>query len=115
MFYLGHDPARRRQPACRQKSGDEEGRGVHRAHARGETINPRWFDITAASIENKRDQAWLDVTRLSGMRKDESNRLKWTDIDWRTENIRYPETKTEKAKAWLPVAPAAAVNALHDL
>jgi site-specific recombinase XerC len=45
-------------------------------------VNPRWFDIAAASIENKRDRAWFDVTRYLGMRKDESNRLQWADINW---------------------------------
>ena len=83
-------------------------RGVKRA------INPRWFDIAAASIENKRDRAWFDVRRYLGMRKDESNRLQWTDINWRAGKVRIPGTKTEEAEAWLPVAPAA-LNALREL
>jgi integrase len=77
-------------------------------------MNPRWFDIAAASIENKRDRAWFDVTRYLGMRKDESNRLQWTDIDWRAGKVRIPGTKTEEAEAWLPVAPAA-LKTLRDL
>ncbi len=77
-------------------------------------INPRWFDIAAASIENKRDRAWFDVTRYLGMRKDESNRLQWSDIDWRAGKVRIPGTKTDEAEAWLPVAPAA-LNALREL
>jgi integrase len=69
-------------------------------------IDPRWFDIAAATIENKRDRAWFDVTRYLGLRKDESNRLMWTDIDWRAGKVRIPGTKTEESDAWLPVAPA---------
>jgi len=70
-------------------------------------INPRWFDIAASAIENKRDRAWFDVTRYLGMRKDESNRLQWSDIDWRTGKVRIPGTKTPETEPWLPVAPAA--------
>jgi len=79
-------------------------------------INPRWFDIAAAAIENKQDRAWFDVTRYLGMRKDESNRLKWSDVDWRTGKVRIPSTKTEEAEAWLPVSPAALkmLKDLHD-
>lgn len=79
-------------------------------------INPRWFDIAAAAIENKQDRAWFDVTRYLGMRKDESNRLKWSDVDWRTGKVRIPGTKTEEAEAWLPVSPAAlkTLKDLHD-
>jgi integrase len=77
-------------------------------------INPRWFDIAAAAIENKRDRAWFDVTRYLGMRKDESNRLQWPDIDWRKGKVRIPGTKTEESEAWLPVAPAA-LKTLREL
>jgi integrase len=77
-------------------------------------INPRWFDIAAANIENKRDKAWFDVTRYLGMRKDESNRLQWTDVDWRAGKVRIPGTKTDEAEVWLPVAPVA-LRTLKDL
>lgn len=77
-------------------------------------INPRWFDIAAASIENKLDKAWFDVTRYLGMRKDESNRLQWSDIDWRAGKVRIPGTKTDEAEQWLPVAPVA-LKTLREL
>ncbi|HEV8341587.1 MAG TPA: tyrosine-type recombinase/integrase [Candidatus Binatia bacterium] len=67
-------------------------------------INPRWFDIAASAIENKRDRAWFDVTRYLGMRKDEANRLQWSDINWSAGKVRIPGTKTDEAEAWLPVA-----------
>jgi integrase len=77
-------------------------------------INPRLYDIAAAAIENKRDRAWFDVTRFLGMRKDESNRLQWSDINWRAAKVRIPGTKTDEAEQWLPVAPVA-LKALRDL
>jgi integrase len=40
------------------------------------------------------------------LRKDEFNRLKWTDIDWLAGKVRIPDTTTEESDAWLPVAPA---------
>ena len=72
------------------------------------------FDIAAAAIENKQDQAWFDVTRYLGMRKDESNRLQWSDINWNMGKIRIPGTKTDEAEQWLPVAPVA-LKTLRDL
>ena len=77
-------------------------------------INPRWFDIAAANIENKRDKAWFDVTRYLGMRKDESNRLQWIDVNWNAGKVRIPGTKTDEAEVWLPVAPVA-LKTLRDL
>jgi integrase len=77
-------------------------------------MNPRWLDIASASIENKQDRAWFDVTRYLGMRKDESNRLQWSDIDWRVGKVRIPGTKTDEAEAWLPVA-RAALKTLREL
>jgi integrase len=77
-------------------------------------LNPRWFDIAAASIEDKRDRAWFDVTRYLGMRLDESNRLQWSDINWQAGKVRYPGTKTPEAQAWLPVAPVV-LKTLRDL
>jgi len=63
-------------------------------------INPKWFDIAAAAIKNRRDRAWFDVTRYLGMRLDESNRLQWSDIDWRVGKVRIPGTKTPEAEGW---------------
>jgi integrase len=77
-------------------------------------INPRWFDIAAANIENKRDKAWFDVTRYLGMRKDETNRLQWIDVNWNAGKVRIPGTKTDEAEVWLPVAPVA-LKTLRDL
>jgi hypothetical protein len=48
------------------------------------------------------------------MRKDESNRLQWTDVDWRSGKVRIPGTKTHEAEVWLPVAPVA-LRTLRDL
>jgi integrase len=77
-------------------------------------LNPRDVDAAAAAIEDKRDRAWFDVTRFTGMRKDESNRLKWEDINWPLEQIRIPGTKTEESEVWLPLAPVA-LKTLRDL
>ncbi len=77
-------------------------------------INPRLFDIAASVIENKRDRAWFDVTRFTGMRKDEANRFQWSDINWRAGEVRIPGTKTDEAEAWLPIAPTA-LKTLRDL
>jgi integrase len=48
------------------------------------------------------------------MRKDESNRLQWSDINWNAGKVRIPGTKTEESEAWLPVAPAA-LKTLREL
>jgi integrase len=77
-------------------------------------INPKLFDIAAAVIENKQDRAWFDVTRYLGMRKDEANRLNWSDINWKLGKVRIPGTKTDDAEQWLPVAPVA-LKTLRDL
>jgi integrase len=61
----------------------------------------------AGSIKNPVDRAWFDVTRFTGMRKDEANRLQWDDIDFERAMIHYPGTKTEDSNAWLPLAPVA--------
>src|SRR5262249_36704291 len=77
-------------------------------------INPRWFDIASQSIKNRRDRRWFDVTRYLGMRKDESNGLQWSDINWQAGKVRIPGTKTDESEAWLPVAPAV-LKTLRDL
>jgi hypothetical protein len=38
---------------------------IGNARAVKRAINPRWFDIAAATIENERGRAWFDVTRYS--------------------------------------------------
>jgi integrase len=48
------------------------------------------------------------------MRKDESNRLQWSDINWSAGKVRIPGTKTDDAEQWLPVAPVA-LKTLWDL
>jgi len=68
-------------------------------------LDPRIVDRAAASIDNPVDRAWFDVTRFTGMRKDEANRLEWTDVNFELGMIRYPGTKTEESKTWLPLAP----------
>jgi integrase len=77
-------------------------------------INRRWFDIAAQAIENKLERAWFDVTRYLGMRKDESNRLQWSDINWNAGKVRIPGTKTDEAEQWLAVAPVA-LKTLREL
>jgi integrase len=41
------------------------------------------------------------------MRKDEANRLQWSDINFDLGMIRIPGSKTEDSDAWLPLAPVA--------
>jgi hypothetical protein len=41
---------------------------------------------------------WFDVTRYLGMRKDESNRVQWFDINWKLRKVRIPGTKTDDAE-----------------
>jgi integrase len=79
-------------------------------------LNPKDFDVAAQAIEDKRDRAWFDVTRYTGMRKDEANRLQWLDVNWELARIRIPGTKTEESEVWLPLAPAAleTLRALYD-
>jgi integrase len=72
------------------------------------------FDTAALSINNPRDRAWFDVTRFTGMRKDEANRLKWTDVRLDIGMIHVPGSKTEQSDAWLPLAPVA-VDTLRAL
>jgi len=54
------------------------------------------------------------VARFTGMRKDECNRLKWSDINFEQVMIHIPGTKTEDSDAWLPLAPVA-LHALEAL
>lgn len=78
------------------------------------SLDPRTVDKAAGFIENKHDHAWFDVTRFTGMRKDECNRLQWTDINWKLAEIRIPGTKTEESDGWLPLGDVA-LNALREL
>jgi integrase len=50
------------------------------------------------------------------MRKDEANRLQWSDVNWDLARIRIPGTKTEESEVWLPLAPAAleTLRALYE-
>jgi integrase len=68
----------------------------------------------AESIANQSDRAWFDVTRFTGMRKDETNRLQWSDINFELSMIHIPGSKTEGSDAWLPLAPMA-LKALQAL
>jgi integrase len=79
-------------------------------------LNPKDFETASQAIENKRDRAWFDVTRFTGMRKDEANRLQWSDVNWDLARIRIPGTKTEESEVWLPLASAAlkTLRALYD-
>jgi len=77
-------------------------------------LDPAVFDEAADSIENRIDRTWFDVTRFVGMRKDESNRLEWRDINWEPAKIRIPGTKTGESETWLPLAPVA-LKTLREL
>jgi integrase len=70
-------------------------------------LDPKIVDRAATFIENKLDRAWYDITRFTGMRKDECNRLKWDDINWKAVEIRIPGTKTEESETWLPLGEVA--------
>ena len=59
----------------------------------------------AQSIENVSDRAWFDVTRFTGMRKDEANRLQWSEINFDRGMIHIAGSKTEDSDEWLPLAP----------
>jgi integrase len=78
------------------------------------SLDPRRVDRAAGFIENKHDRAWFDVTRFTGMRKDECNRLQWTDINWRLAEIHIPGTKTEESDNWLPLGDVV-LNTLREL
>lgn len=67
-------------------------------------LNPQDFDRASQAIKNKRDRAWFDVTRFTGMCKDEANRLQWSDVNWDLARIRIPGTKTPESEVWLPLA-----------
>jgi len=77
-------------------------------------LDPRTVDRAAGFIENKLDRAWFDVTRFTGMRKDECNRLQWTDINWQRAEIHIPGTKTEESDSWLPLGDVA-LKTLREL
>ena len=77
-------------------------------------LEPHVVDRAAMSIDNPGDRAWFEVTRFTGMRKDEANRLTWDDISFELGMIRYPGTKTEESNVWLPLAPVA-VEVLRGL
>jgi integrase len=72
------------------------------------------IDRASEAIKHPVDRAWFDVTRFTGMRKDEANRLQWDDIDFDRSMIHYPGTKTEDSDAWLPLAPVA-IRTLKEL
>ncbi len=58
----------------------------------------------AEATENENDSAWFNVTRFTGMRRDESNRLQWEDIRFDLGMGRLPGTKTEDSDVWMPLA-----------
>jgi integrase len=116
MFNWAMEPTDEGGPGLLEKNPVTKGarKLIGNTRAVKKPINPRWFDIAAAAIENKQDRVWFDVTRYLGMRKDESNRLQWSDIDWRAGKVRIPGTKTDEAEQWLPVAPVA-LKTLREL
>jgi integrase len=77
-------------------------------------LDVKSVERAATFIENRLDRAWFDVTRFTGMRKDECNRLKWDDINWKAAEIRIPGTKTEESETWLPLGEVA-LKTLREL
>jgi site-specific recombinase XerD len=89
--------------------------GSTKVHKR--PIDLRVFDEAATYLDDLRDRAWYEVSRWTGMRKDESNRLRWDEhVDWQSRKIFIPGTKTEGADGWFDLAPPAlrALRGLYD-
>ena len=59
----------------------------------------------AAAVLQGYDLVYFDFARYTGLRKDETNRAKWDDIDWTYGRIAVRGTKTEESAAWIPLAP----------
>jgi len=59
----------------------------------------------AAEALSGQDRYYFDALRYTGMRKDEANRLQWTDLDLEHGIWVVPGTKTEDSLARLPLAP----------
>jgi integrase len=59
----------------------------------------------AAAVLDDYDLVYFDFARYTGLRKDETNRAKWDDIDWTYGRIQVRGTKTEESAAWIPLAP----------
>ena len=64
----------------------------------------------AASVLQGYDLVYFDFARFTGLRKDETNRARWEDIDWTggsddNGRIAVRGTKTEESAAWIPLAP----------
>src|SRR5215471_11159600 len=59
----------------------------------------------AAAVLDPADRAYFDFLRFTGLRKDEANRVKWTDINFDTGFFHCRGTKTDEADAYLPLAP----------
>jgi integrase len=59
----------------------------------------------AASVLQGYDLVYFDFARYTGLRKDETNRAKWEDVDWNYGRIAVRGTKTEESAAWIPLAP----------
>ena len=68
-------------------------------------LNLESFDRAAESLDNEIERAWFDVTRFTGMRKDETNALQWDDVRFDLGMGRVPGTKTEDSDQWMPWAP----------
>ena len=59
----------------------------------------------AAAVLQGYDLVYFDFARYTGLRKDETNRARWEDIDWSYGRIAVRGTKTEDSAAWIPLAP----------
>ena len=60
----------------------------------------------AAAALTASDRAYFDFLRFTGLRKDEANRLCWSDINFDEGYFHCRGTKTHEADAYLPLAPA---------
>lgn len=67
-------------------------------------LDPTKVDQAAEALSGQ-DRYFFDCLRYTGMRKDEGNRLQWTDLDLERGTWIVPGTKTEDSLARLPLAP----------
>ena len=70
-------------------------------------LDPRLVDKAAEALEGQ-DRIYFDCLRWTGLRKDEANRLRWTDLELDREPglMMVPGTKTEDSASVLPLCPA---------
>jgi integrase len=68
----------------------------------------------AAVLDDPEERAYFDFLRFTGLRRDEANRLRWTEINFERGEFHCTGTKTAKADDYLPLAEAL-IECLRDL